>query len=597
MLSPLRWFIPGIVISLKKVMGCFTAALIAVSMINSVYHQEILFPVFLSITIVCVFSHNFIGAFTAESYKKIVFSRDLVPIILFGSFCSNIIPQCEALNISVVPQLLVAISLTTLFSGFLVISLGYFNLGYIGRYLPLIVIEGFIAGAGLYLIEKSILNLSGLSTFSTAFFNPIMLLKVGIPMACIGAIIMLEKRLTKYNILLFLIIITTALYYLFLHSKGLSVMDAYQLKWSLRPLLSESVWVSLTPSMLSAINFNVIATQYPILITYIIYSVFRSVIGIITIESMFNTCLNFSKELKKIGAQFILSSLLFGSMGITTVSSISFNKALRGKGRSSLIIIAILFGVITFIPFNKMIFSYFPIVLINSLILYTGWKLSEFYFIKKYGYYDRIEYGLIMITAMTTVLYGFNEGLIIGIILALLLFIVHSRKAKIKEISNHEFGKIRRGKIDYSYTKSNIIEQEKAIIYCIYLHGNIFFGNCFNIFFIVRDLFKKHNQTDCYIVLNFKHVTGIDISAVNYFKTISFLVTSNKQDIVLSNIPNTILEKMKHVFKNNRVPFKVFENNDLAIKNIYNIVKDYSLNKCVEPHQYDKVQVLESHWK
>ena len=206
----------------------------------------------------------------------------------------------------------------------------------------------------------------------------------------------------------------TVLYALLLKVNGLSVIDAYQLNWSLKPLLSESIWISISPSMRHDINISIIANQYPILITYVIYAVFRSVIGIVTIESMFNTCLNFSKELKKIGLQFMLSGLLFGSLGIITVSSVSFNKALRAKGRSSLIIISIVFGIIAFIPFNKIIFSYFPIILINSLILYTGCKLSALYFIKKYHQYDYLEYGLIAITAIVTVLYGFNQGLLSG---------------------------------------------------------------------------------------------------------------------------------------------------------------------------------------
>ena len=200
MTNSLRYLIPGLVISLKKIMGCLTAALIAVGMIESIPHQQTILPVFLSITVICVFSHNLIGIFISKSYKKVVFSRDLVPIILFGSFTANIIPECESLNISIIPQILAAMGFSTLLSGVIVISLGYLKWGYIGRYLPLIVIEGFIAGAGLYLIEKSLFNLSGLSSLSIDFFNPVILLKVGVPIVCVGGIIFLEKQFQKYNI-------------------------------------------------------------------------------------------------------------------------------------------------------------------------------------------------------------------------------------------------------------------------------------------------------------------------------------------------------------------------------------------------------------
>ena len=311
---------------------------------------------------------------------------------------------------------------------------------------------------------------------------------------------------------------------------------------------------------------------------------------------MFNACLNFSKELKKIGLQFMLSGLLFGSLGIITVSSVSFNKALRAKGRSSLIIISIVFGIIAFIPFNKIIFSYFPIILINSLILYTGCKLSALYFIKKYHQYDYLEYGLIAITAIVTVLYGFNQGLLSGGLLSLILFIFHIQKIELTSLPDHKCSKIRHGMIDYTTHYDKRIDQEKATLHCIYLHGNIFFGNCFNIFFIIRDLFEKHNKTDCYIILNFKYVTGIDISAANYFRTISFLVTCNKKDIVLCNISNTILQKIKCVFKNNTVPFKVFKDNDLAVKNIQSLLQEY-ITKGSMTHQHRNIQLIESHWK
>lgn len=160
--------------------------------------------------------------------------------------------------------------------------------------------------------------------------------------------------------------------------------------------------------------------------------------------------------------------------------------------------------------------NYTPKVLIGATIFLFALQLFYDWMYANVRQFSRVDYAIVCIILLTVIGFGFMQGILLGILLSLLVFVLrYSRIPPILE----QFTLIdQRSSVERSLADDRLLERHggEALIYT--LRGYLFFGTANR----VRDTVRDNVQHGAYrlILLDLRRVTGIDISALNAFTQI-----------------------------------------------------------------------------
>ena len=130
---------------------------------------------------------------------------------------------------------------TTLLTGLLLLTLGYFKLGGIVRFLPYPVIGGFLAGSGWLLVQGGIGLMANIPIGLSWFRIDVLLLWLpGVLLGIISRIV--SQKVQKPYAIPLLMLIASLLFYAYTWMMNLSTTDLRAAGWLLDSLASASIW-------------------------------------------------------------------------------------------------------------------------------------------------------------------------------------------------------------------------------------------------------------------------------------------------------------------------------------------------------------------
>lgn len=451
----------------------------------------------------------------------------------------------NAPSADVLATVMVAIALSALLTGAMLLALGLLRQGERIRFVPYPVIGGFMAGTG-WLLAKGFFQVSTDNPLTWATLPELAqptLLARWLPGLGFAIALLLATRLWKqFWVMPLTLLVCAASFFVFLSLADIPLEQARAAGWLLGPFPeSRQLWQPLTPAMLPQIHWTAIAHQTSSLLTVMFVSLLSLLLSNSSIELVVGRDLNLSSEMKAVGWANLASGLSGGMAGNQALPSTLLVHDIGANYR--------LTGLMALIPsaavlaLGSSFLSYLPKALLGSLLLYLGLSLLWQWLYQAYFKLPLSDYLTVWVTLILIDAVGFLQGIAVGFVITVVLFMVRYSQVDVaKQVFS---GTTSRSNVGRSAAEEAILAQKGSQIYALELQGFLFFGTANYLLNKVRDRalgLETAGEGDRpadplrYVVIDFRQVSGLDSSAVLTFNKILKLANKHDFTLVLTNL-------------------------------------------------------------
>jgi SulP family sulfate permease len=426
----------------------------------------------------------------------------------------------------------VAIALSTAITGLFLLSLGLFRLGNLGRFLPYPVMGGFLAGTGWLLILGGIMTMVSLpqgSSVLPALFQADTVI-FWLPGLLLAAIMLLLLRKFDHSLLFpALVLAGVVFFYLITWLSGVSLAELNSQGWLLGPFPEGSLWTPFAFSDLALVEWAAIMSQAASLLPILLVSAVSLLLNAGGIELFTRRNIDPNQELRAAGLANLASSLAAGLVGYQQISLSALN--FKGQAQSRLVgLIAAGLCILAMFA-GAAALSLFPKVIIGALLLYLGLTFLVEWVVESWFTMAKIDYFIVIFILLVTAIVGFMEAVALGLIVAIVLFVVGLSRVDVVRYEMTETTYPSR--VVRSRQHRQLLEQEEGQVVILELQDFIFFGTADSLFKRIRDRFDdRERPLPKYIILDFRRVTGIDSTAMLSFTRFQHLAESKGFNIV-----------------------------------------------------------------
>ncbi|MDP5276671.1 SulP family inorganic anion transporter [Chengkuizengella axinellae] len=394
-------------------------------------------------------------------------------------------------------------------TGIIQLAMGVFKLGFIVNFLSHAVVSGFTSAAALIIGMSQLKNLlgidmeSGETIFHTLFeagsrINEMNLITFFIGIGSILFLWLFKKKYPRFPAPLIVVLVSTLLVYFYkLNDVGVKIVG--------------EVPIGIPSFSLPAFDMDSIITLMPIALTISFVGFMESIAVAKAIASKENYKINSNQELNGLGLANVVGSF-FSAYPVTggfSRSAVNYQAGAR-TGLASIITAVLI--VITLLFFTPL-FYYLPNAVLAAIIMVAVFGLIDVKEFKHLFKVKKMDGWTLILTFFTTLILGIEEGIIIGAVFSLLVFIWRSAYPHIAELGYLKekglFRNIRR------YPEAKTFEN--TLIFRI--DASIYFAN---MGFIEKrfsdELLKKPSINR--IILDFSAVNDIDAVSIDELEKI-----------------------------------------------------------------------------
>lgn len=426
---------------------------------------------------------------------------------------------------SLLPTLLVTISLASLLIGIIQLLLGYFNLGQIIRFLPYPVLSGIITGSGWIMMKAGISVIVSDQILSFSHLSP----QVIIALLTTFVIFFLSHRGNRLWLLPISIIIISFVVNLFLYYMGFSHLDAIHEGWLFSFVQPKLFLSSLHLEQLHQVNWFAVISQAGYFATIIAITTIQLLLNVSGLETLRDTDADLEKELKVSGLANLVNGLFMSMPCSLSLTGTLLNQDLGATRRISGFTASV--TVLVLVVFFPDILSYLPKPLIAGILLYMSITVLYEGLYRGFQILPRVDYFIVVVILITIALWGLLQGMVVGILMTCLVFIINYSRSKIIRFSAS-------GQY-YHSTVTRPAEQQAWLVenghemYLFKLQGAIFFGSANLLYKKVLELTSDEKYHIKFIIFDFQLITSIDSSAIFSFLKIQRLIGKKRHNYSL----------------------------------------------------------------
>lgn len=262
-----------------------------------------------------------------------------------------------------------------------------------------------------------------------------------------------------------------------------------------------------------------IGSVLPEMATIVALSLLNVFFNLSALEVSAQKPLPLKSELRAVGSANIASGMVMGLPGVSDiVGSVTFRKVGVTSRTFALVDGALCLLVAVGGGF---FLEYVPKIVIAAMVFFAAFHLMYDWLImarRKMSLPEAFAVWSIFVVIVTV---GFMPGVVLGIVLISLLFIV--RYSRIDVIDSSFFLDQLSSSIDRPAADLTLLNRYGKRAKIFNLRGFLFFGTANSFYESLKRLFEEEESYE-YVVLNFHRVTGMDSTAVQvFFKILSFL--------------------------------------------------------------------------
>ncbi|HET7852125.1 MAG TPA: SulP family inorganic anion transporter [Methyloceanibacter sp.] len=432
--------------------------------------------------------------------------------VLAGSIAAALAAK-GATTQAIILNVMVAISVSTLFTGFLLFGLGALRLGQWVRFIPYPVIAGFLGASGWLLmtggvevVTQSNLTLSPASwaiLYSSVYGPQIF---VGLVFAV--AIVFLRRLVPAYLALPvafvgFLVILNIVLFG-FIHD------EAVRNAWFLPSIGKLTLWWPISAVMQHEVDWGVLAASSAEIGAVCGITAISMLLDVSSLEVARQKSADLDREFRTNGFANIIAAVLGGAGGNLSLNGAILLEESGAAGRLAGVFVALVCGVVLFSGAD--IGSMVPKAILMGMLAYLGVTIlaETLHSPAQSSWADWILAGAIMLVIVN---FGYLMGVVLGVIGACLMFALsYSRIGVVRRhLTRGEFS----SNVERAPEQTRLLREEGERLHVFWLSGFIFFGSSNGLFERIRRAIDAQDEKPVgYVVLDFGAVPGLDTSAV-----------------------------------------------------------------------------------
>lgn len=427
------------------------------------------------------------------------------------------------------------LGVSSLVTGALFWITGRLGLGGLARFLPYPVVAAFLAGSGWLLVDGSMVMLTGYGigpTFYEIARQTSMLLLIG---PAILFALVLQLALARFNhpaTVPIVMLLAAVAFYAALAASGLGVEDARTIGYL--PKLTEHGGVELpTFQMLANVDWQAVLFAGPTILSIAALSMVGLLLNISGLELAIGRDIEVNAELRSSGIANLLSGAVGGPSGYVglTMTVLAERTGVRGRGAGVATALAMILGLAAA---GGLIFQV-PVFLTAGFVLFLGIGLLMEWLVATRRELPVIEWLIVVVILLAIALIGFLQGLAVGLLVSIAVFVFNYSRLPVVRLNTS--GIEHRSSVDRSSQASRLLSRHGDAIEIVQLQGYLFFGSADRMVNYVRRRLLSPNETPLrFLVLDFRHVSGLDSAATSGFLKIRRMSEDHRVKVFLTHV-------------------------------------------------------------
>jgi len=483
--------------------------------------------------------------------------------------------------------LMAALLLTTLLTGVVLGLLGHYRLGGLIRYIPYPVIGGFMAGAGWLLVKGAFTVLLGVEL---AWGNASLVFQADflarwLPATVVSILMIYSlRRWSSYLVIPGFVLGSLALFYAIAILTKTTFEDLRSSGWLAGPFPEAIQWVPFSYSQIHLAEWWAVLLSWETMVSVLIVSSVSVLMIASSLELVSGRDMDGDRELKSAGLANLVSFLGGGIVGLHSLSISSLVLKLGRNTRWVGLLTALGMG-LTLLAGPSLV-NYLPMPILGGLLLFLGLNFLTEWLVDSYHRIPRSDYIIILVILVVIGTAGYITGVGVGLITALGLFVL--RYSQVQVVRQALAGHQHRSNVDRSEAERKLLVEKRSRIHVLTLQGFLFFGTAHSLLEVVKQRLDDESTRLRYLVLDFRHVSGIDSSALICFIKLQKLASQKSFYVILSDMSPELaaaLRRNPDLKRNKGLHFVQLPDLDHSIEWCENqILSDYlALNQAITP--------------
>lgn len=447
---------------------------------------------------------------------------------------------------AILATVIVTYAISSVVTGVVFLLLGKLRLGSLVGFFPRHILVGCIGGVGYFLVVTGVEVLSRLEgglrynwpTFQYLFESYVTFAQWTVPLALTAVLILLHQKI--HNSLLvpmYFIGVFVVFHVIVAAVTGWDLDMARQYGWVFPAVEEKEPWYShYSLFRFGQVDWLSIVKQFPSMMALTFFGILHVPINVpaLAVTVGMDQC-DVDRELVAHG----YSNMLSGLVGLIQnylvyTNSVLFIRAGADDRIAGVMLAAATAGVMVTGP---VVIGYIPVCVVGSLIYLLGYELLKEAIYDTWGKLRRIEYLTIIIIVVVMGAWDFVYGVLVGILLACLSFVVEAARRPV--VNGIYTGVVARLTVLRHPKQQDFLKDVGNQICVIKLQGTVFFGLIGGVEQTIRDRFENgrfHKNPIKYLVIDMKGVLLIDFSAAEGFRRILNLTDEFGTQLIISSV-------------------------------------------------------------
>lgn len=411
---------------------------------------------------------------------------------------------------SAIQHVLVAISLSTLLTGLMLVALGTFRLGELLRFIPFPVVGGFLAASGWQLVTGAVAVMTGIDPMGPDWMRlagagavPQLVVGFGFAVAMLAA-----RRRADSFVLLPLALLLTAV------AANLAAAVAgpeWRAAWFLPSGAGARIWWPLPAVLSGEIDWLVYVRSSVEIAAVCGVTAIALLLDVSSLEVARARSADIDGELRGNGLANVVSASLGGAAGNLSLQSSVLIEEAGGVTRRAGVFAALTTAALLLLQVD--VLSLMPRALLGGLLAYLGIVLLIQALFRAPALRSWSDLALTGAILAAIVAFGYLVGVMLGIVGACLTFAVNYSRIGVvrRALTRADFAST----VERSPDQAELLQRTGAKIQIFWLSGFIFFGSSNRLFEQVRRRIDEQKEPPVrFVVLDFAAVPGADSSAI-----------------------------------------------------------------------------------
>lgn len=447
---------------------------------------------------------------------------------------------------AIIATTIVTYAISSVVTGMVFFILGKLKLGAFVGFFPRHILVGCIGGVGYFLVVTGIEVSSRLEgglfydwpTFQFLFLDHLALMQWTIPLLLAVVLILLQHKIHNSLLVpLFFIGVFFAFHVIVAVVPFWDLNLARDSGWVFPAVEDNEPWYGFYELYkFQLVDWWCILKQVPSMLALTFFGILHVPINVPALAvSVGMDQFDVDRELVAHGYSNALSGLI-GSIQnyLVYTNSVLFVRA-GADDRLAGILLAVATGAVMMA--GPVVIGYIPVCVVGSLIYLLGYELLKESLYDTWGRLKKIEYSTIIIIVVVMGAWDFVYGVLVGILLACLSFVVEAARRPV--ISGIYTGVVARSTVLRHPKQQDFLKDVGNQICVVKLQGTVFFGSIGGAETEIRNRFddKEFNETPIkFLILDMRGVVSIDFSAAEGFRRILNLTNEKETQLIISSV-------------------------------------------------------------